>query len=205
MGRASGQRGAGDRILESRHLVGLFFGVVLLCGVFFTLGYVMGKTQYGGDVHAATGERPAPLNPRAAQPKDVAAAPAASVPGAGEWDFYSKKDDNHLEPASPTDAAAPTAKKISPARLKAKPSPARYVAPKMARGAMILQVAALRHQGDALAVADALQRKGFPSFVIAPTTDRFYRVQVGPFADERRADSAREALDRAGFKAILKR
>ena len=34
----NGKRGGGgDRILESRHLVGLFLGVVLLCGVFFTL------------------------------------------------------------------------------------------------------------------------------------------------------------------------
>src|ERR1700690_3018 len=49
----SGKRGGGERVLESRHLVGLFLGVVLLCGVFFTLGYVMGKTQYGGAVHAA--------------------------------------------------------------------------------------------------------------------------------------------------------
>ena len=48
----SGKRGAGERILESRHLVGLFLGVVLLCGVFFTLGYVMGQDQYGGAVHA---------------------------------------------------------------------------------------------------------------------------------------------------------
>ena len=48
----NGKRGGGDRILESRHLVGLFLGVVLLCGVFFTLGYVMGRTQYGGPVHA---------------------------------------------------------------------------------------------------------------------------------------------------------
>ena len=49
------RRGGGDRVLESRHLVGLFLGVVLLCGVFFTLGYVMGRTQYGGAVHAADG------------------------------------------------------------------------------------------------------------------------------------------------------
>ena len=48
----SGKRGGGDRVLESRHLVGLFLGVVLLCGVFFTLGYVMGRNQFGGSVHA---------------------------------------------------------------------------------------------------------------------------------------------------------
>lgn len=201
MGRGSGQRGGGDRILESRHLVGLFLGVVLLCGVFFTLGYVMGKTQYGGDVHAAAGERPAPPRP-AVQPKDQ---PPAPTPAAGDWDFYSKKDENHLEPASPAAAPPPAAKKIIPSFAKPKPSPARYIAPRMGRGAVVLQVAALTHQGDALAVADALQRKGFPSFVVAPTADRFYRVQVGPYADERGADSARRALDRAGFKAILKR
>ncbi len=49
----NGKRGGGDRVLESRHLVSLFLGVVLLCGVFFTLGYVMGHNQYGGPVHAA--------------------------------------------------------------------------------------------------------------------------------------------------------
>ena len=52
---SNARRGGGDRVLESRHLVGLFLGVVLLCGVFFTLGYVMGRTQYGGAVHAADG------------------------------------------------------------------------------------------------------------------------------------------------------
>ena len=48
----NGKRGGGDRVLESRHLVGLFLGVVLLCGVFFTLGYVMGRNQFGGPVLA---------------------------------------------------------------------------------------------------------------------------------------------------------
>ena len=69
----------------------------------------------------------------------------------------------------------------------------------------MLQVAALRHESDALAMADALQQKNFPSFVVTPTTDNFYRVQVGPYTDQRAADSARAALDHAGFKAILKR
>jgi cell division septation protein DedD len=54
-------------------------------------------------------------------------------------------------------------------------------------------------------MADALQQKNFPSFVVTPTTDSFYRVQVGPYSDEHAADSARAALDHAGFKAILKR
>jgi cell division septation protein DedD len=75
----------------------------------------------------------------------------------------------------------------------------------MLMGAVVLQVAALRHQSDALAMADVLQQKKFPSFVVAPTTDSLYRVQVGPYRDEHAADSARSALDHAGFKAIIKR
>jgi len=58
---------------------------------------------------------------------------------------------------------------------------------------------------DALAMADALQQKRFPAFVVTPTSDNFYRVQVGPYSDQKAAESAKSALDHAGFKAIIKR
>ncbi len=210
-----GKRGGGDRILESRHLVGLFLGVVLLCGVFFTLGYVMGRTQYDGAVHAATAaESSAPVARPAAKPKVSEAPPAAApVPSPGEWDFYTKKDDNHLEPASkpsspPAISTSPAASASvkSPAPVaKNTPAAARLQPPRVSRGSIVLQVAALSHQSDALALADALQQKGFPSFVVTPTGDGFYRVQVGPYPSERSAESARAGLEHAGFKAIVKR
>src|SRR5437763_5284799 len=40
-----GHRGAGERVLEGRHVIGLFLAVILLSGLFFTLGYVMGLHQ----------------------------------------------------------------------------------------------------------------------------------------------------------------
>ena len=211
----SGNRGAGERILESRHLVGLFLGVVLLCGVFFTLGYVMGRTQYAGAVHAAdalTGT----LSPRSPAPKPKAAdtPPAAAPAPSGEWDFYSKKDNNHLEPVAknpaPVSANADennsqgSAPNAAPSVAAAKP-PVRFQPPRLVKGSIVLQVAALNHESDALAMADALQQKKFPSFVVAPTTDNFYRVQIGPYASEQAAEAAKGALDRAGFKAIIKR
>ena len=210
----SGKRGAGDRILESRHLVGLFLGVVLLCGVFFTLGYVMGRTQYAGAVHASdalTGS----LSTRSPAPKEKPAEVPASPPPA-EWDFYSKKDNNHLEPAAKVSASAPsnstgndsTASAPAPAAPSADPAakpPARFQPPRLLKGSIVLQIAALTHESDALAMADVLQQKKFPSFVVAPTTDNFYRVQIGPYSNEQAADAARSALDRAGFKAIIKR
>src|SRR5262250_1570682 len=51
---SGGKRGAGERVLESRHVIGLFLLLLLFSGVFFTLGYVMGRGQYDGQVRAAT-------------------------------------------------------------------------------------------------------------------------------------------------------
>jgi len=211
----SGKRGSGDRVLESRHLVGVFLGVVLLCGVFFTLGYVMGRAQYGGSVHASESMlRTTPAVSAPAKPRAIAAPPARST---GEWDFYTNRHENRLEPAAtakppqaaplPLPGAAPKAPATAsgPAVVVPQTQPVRYRPPVMPRGSLVLQVAAVTHASDALAMAEVLEQKGFPSFVTAPTTDSFYRVQVGPYRDDRAAESAKGALDRVGFKAIIKR
>jgi cell division septation protein DedD len=73
------------------------------------------------------------------------------------------------------------------------------------RGAITLQVAALLREADALALAQALQEKKFPAIVITPSADRYYRVQVGPYADTRSANAARRELEKQGFKSIVRR
>ena len=146
MASGNARRGGGERVLESRHLVGLFLGVVLLCAVFFSLGYAMGHNQYGIAVHAADSSplaSPAmdPVSPgrATAKPKD----PAAPVTTPGEWDFYAKKDDNHLEPAAKSPAAVPAvahheagAPPAAAARSvsASKKPPARYQSPSIPRG-----------------------------------------------------------------------
>ncbi|HXT87414.1 MAG TPA: SPOR domain-containing protein [Verrucomicrobiae bacterium] len=209
--------------MESRHLIGLFLGVVLLCCVFFTLGYVMGKTQYGNTpVEAAS------LDSVKSLPPTAKPAPA-QTPASTEWDFYTEKKttDVPLKPQSAksgvSDPSAPsvvTAPRISPnvpasrniAPAASRPSrnsaalpPSRYRAPRMSRNAIVLQVGALRSQSDALAMTDALQRKGFPAFVVVPASDSFYRVQVGPFPTQAVGEKAKQSLEREGFKAIYRR
>src|SRR5258706_14370073 len=77
-------------------------------------------------------------------------------------------------------------------------------APAMPANSYTLQVAALRREADAMSLASHLQKKKFPAFVVSPQGDKYYRVQVGPYADQKSADAARKGLEGAGFKAIVK-
>ncbi|MGC1687013.1 MAG: SPOR domain-containing protein [Candidatus Acidiferrales bacterium] len=231
MAGGNGKRGGGDRVLESRHLVGLFLGVVLLCSVFFTLGYVMGRTQYGPPlpVHASAAGRDIVTGTPSELSKPADAVP---VPPNSEWDFDKQRDNNQLQhssPASDTSAfatapAAPTADATSApkslhgadttpsGRRAAKTISAnaielrRFQAPRISRGQIVLQIAAMTKETDAVSVADAAQRKSFPSFIVIPAAgDNLYHVQVGPYADVPAAERAKDSLDHAGFKAIIKR
>ncbi|MGA7919749.1 MAG: SPOR domain-containing protein [Candidatus Acidiferrales bacterium] len=223
---SSGRREGGDRVLESRHLVGLFLGVVILCGVFFTLGYVMGRTQYGGSVHAEAPLRSSlPLAPTPAKTKE--ANPPAAVAGSDQgWDFYDKKSaNNHLEPppatnpngkqsrnnsAQPgnqnqaTNVSVPVSAKTVPASTK-QLSPSGFLPPIMAKNSIVVQVAAVKLQRDALEMADAIEQKKLPAFVAMAPADKLYHVQIGPYPDMASAESAKRQLEQLGFKPIIKR
>jgi DedD protein len=227
---SNARRGGGDRVLESRHLVGLFLGVVLLCGVFFTLGYVMGRTQYGGAVHAADGFNSnvpsASVSPKSkSAPNAKPAAAPTPVPDNGGWDFYDNKKaaNDHLEPAPVPATSAPATKSPAsvpavatksnsappPAATKtvaapAPKQPARFQPPALTKNSIVLQVAAVKLQRDALEMADAIQQKKFPSFVATSPVDNFYHVQVGPYPDMPSAENAKRALEQLGFKPIIK-
>lgn len=210
-------------MLESRHLVGLFLGVVLLCGVFFTLGYVMGRQQYGGSVHAADASplRSAPPVAAAASAKNKESAPANnSAPGGDQsWDFYPKANsapNDHLDSAPSSRAKQPassfaarsSAKPAPPVAAKALPAsarePARFQPPALNKNSIVLQVAAVKVQRDALEMADAIQQKRFPSFVATSSADSLYHVQIGPYPDMAAAESAKRSLEQLGFKPIIK-
>jgi cell division septation protein DedD len=62
------------------------------------------------------------------------------------------------------------------------------VRPLSPRGAVLLQVAALTQENNALAMAEALRKKNFPAFVLlavgsAPMTGQTHPIQVSTFDD----------------------
>jgi cell division septation protein DedD len=207
----------GDFVLESRHLVGLFVLLVVIFGVVFTLGYLLGRGQYDSKVRAAVGPPAGFDAPAASAPaKSVAKQESedAQVPKkSSDWDFYHSADPqaaaDHLQPypkaltSSNPAPAKPAAS--SPKNVKAQKSASGTDGPLIPKGTIMLQVAAVLHQDDALALAQALQQKKFPALVIPPGADKLYRVQVGPYSDNQTAGKARQELEAKGFKSIIKR
>jgi cell division septation protein DedD len=74
--------------------------------------------------------------------------------------------------------------------------------PSVPSGAYVIQVAALLKQDDAVAIASSLQKKHYAVYVQKPQKDKYYRVQVGPFKDQKSADAAKKGLEGEGFKAF---
>jgi len=220
---SGGKRGgAGERVLESRHVIGLFMLMLLFSGVFFTLGYVMGRNQYDGQVRAATdphtklqnpfSSKPEPAIKRTSNSTPTEAPTDATAPPNSDWEFYhagdSKKTVDRLKPAvpvtAPSEKNAPVLIKSTAAPKSAGNSAKSMNAPLVPGGTYTLQVAAVRRETDALELASRLQHKKFPAFVLSPRGDKYYRVQVGPYTDQKNADAARKGLESAGFKAIVK-
>jgi DedD protein len=68
-----------------------------------------------------------------------------------------------------------------------------------------VQIAAVRKQEDAEALAQALRKKKYPVVTISGPNDKFYHVQVGPFVDMKVAETTRNKLIGDGYNPILKK
>src|SRR6516162_8535389 len=136
MASGGGKRSAGERVLESKHVIGLFLIMLLFSGLFFTLGYVMGRNQFDNPVGAAASGNfsrpepavlpkadPAPKKASAIFPNESASDPATS--SNSQWVLYSNNKPAISEPrleAAPKAPAVPTAS--TPVSLKTVVGPA---------------------------------------------------------------------------------
>jgi hypothetical protein len=68
----------------------------------------------------------------------------------------------------------------------------------------VLQVGAMRHEANADALAQDLQRKNFPAFVFRRGNDRFYRVAVGPYSEVDSPARVKDDLKKDGLKSFLR-
>ncbi|MBI2955773.1 MAG: SPOR domain-containing protein [Acidobacteria bacterium] len=171
------KKGGQDLVLEGRHLLGVFFLVVILCALFFTLGFVLGRSQ-------ATAQR-------AAAPAEKAAPPAGG-PAPADLSFYDR-----VESKEPAEKLPPQPAESKPAESKEPPA--------VAAASIYLQVAAVSQEPDAKRLAVELQKLGFAPVIRPPREDRYFRVLVGPFESTELATAAQRRLEAQGFREIIRR
>lgn len=189
--------------LGTGKLLALFFGLVALCGVFFGLGFTLGKTSYRPSLAAdSTVASTAPGFRNAAS--KTATPPTGSQEGMTFYKAVGQKDpDAQLAPAVAN--AAPAATESAPAEKPRDASaPADPMLPLPTSGYFV-QVAAVSKQEDALALVDALKKKQYSAFSSNPAGDKFYHVQIGPFSDVKDAEITRGKLISDGYNPILKK
>jgi len=200
--------------LGTAKLLGLFFGLVMVCAVFFALGYTLGRkseaglgslspttapltaSNHGKPAGAASGQSAAPMTfYKSVEQKDSNAQLTPATAEAGS-----------SAPAAPSESsssgASSNASQTQPSQAANPPDP---MAP-IPAGGYFVQVAAVSKQEDAETLVDALKKKQYPAFVASnSSTDKLFRIQLGPFGDIKEAESMRSRLVNDGYNPILKK
>ena len=88
---------------------------------------------------------------------------------------------------------------------QAQETPVRLPKPEGRRTELVVQVAALKEEGDARELTDQLRHKNFQAFVGTLPVDSYYRVMLGPYADEASARAVLGKLKKAGFDSFIRR
>jgi DedD protein len=191
--------------LGAGKLLAIFFAVVALCAITFGIGYSLGRGSAKatpGSLIPETNAQPATAN---ASPKPIAGQPAA--PKTADCPAGT---DCTQQAAAPQDLSfykaveqKQASTQLTPPPEAPKPAPAAELKPITTTGYMV-QIAAVSKHEDAEVLRDALQRKQYPVVITQAPTDKFFHVQVGPFANMKDADAMRARLVNDGYNPILK-
>jgi DedD protein len=206
--------------LGTAKLLGLFFGLVMVCAVFFALGYTLGRKSDVGLSAASAAAVPLQTTSNASKPA------GSALPPAQPMTFYKavEQQDANAQLTPATDAvssnavsagqstgttggapasATPSTGAQSPSSQAMGPPDPMAAIP---AGGYFVQVAAVSKQEDADALVDALKQKQYPAFVASSSpNDKLFRVQLGPFDDIKEAEGMRTRLINDGYNPILKK
>jgi len=214
----------GDKGLSTRHLILVFLAGVAVCGVFFSLGFLVGYNERSARMAPVT-ERvatSATIPPTVNTPLETtpvgssgAAPSTTSVPpplASMEASAPASPPGEQKPVTAPGTASPVTAPHPSPAEAEREPEPGAPSTPSAAVGEVgvgfTVQVVASRTKQDADALVKILEERGYPVFLVTPeyahANDHLYRVQVGPFKSKDDAEKVRTKLTQEGFKPFIK-
>jgi len=210
-------------------ICGIFFSIG------YSLGRNAGREQAANDQTpvtsgadaVATNSASSESKPSAAvvkpEPVTPSADPNATTPK-NDLTFYKavQQNDNDGTPAAGTKRADPAEQKVAatPAPVNAASNSSvamadrssnsnvmAHTSPVTGPGTIVVQIAALSREDDAVSLAGALRKKNYNVFVVnnPVNNDKFYHVQVGPFANLGDAEAMKAKLVAEGYKPIIKR
>ncbi len=186
--------------LGTGKMLAVFFGLVVLCAVFFGMGFRLGKNSANpaaaGELAPATSAGASGLRPSAAKASNASpASDPTSYKPVAQKDADSQPAANSA-PGAASDASAASEGQTAPAAdSNAPPS----------LNAYYVQVAAVSKQEDADALVEALKKKQYAAFAAGTSGDKLFHVQVGPFGDVKDAEAVRARLVSDGYNPILKK
>jgi DedD protein len=189
--------------LGTGKLLVLFFGLVAVCALFFALGYSLGRRSEPAITMANAAASPQ-ITPGATKP------PGNGSKQASPMTFYKaveqKEANPELTPPASDAKSQSTPNSTAAAGQSAPSAPTTPDNTTLPISAYLVQVAAVSKQEDADALVDALKKKDYPAFVASTSSsDKLFRVQVGPFSDIKDAEAMRARLISDGYNPILKK
>ena len=177
--------------LGTGKMLALFFGLVILCAIFFGMGFTMGKNSVRSapELQATpSGGRPSAAN------KAVTPTPATETQAPATTS----------QPAPDTNTGSgPSPQNAAPDQNTQQPPAAQQ--PVQPGTGYSVQVAAVSKQEDADALVEALKGHQYSAFIANQPGDKLFHVQVGPFTDIKDAEATRAKLVSDGYNPILKK
>jgi len=189
--------------LSTGKLLGIFFALAIICGVFFTMGYLLGKSNSAGGrteivatVPSSSAGKPYAGN------KTPEAVTQTCPPGSPNCPTTTASDTSST--TKPSDQ--PSATQPSSGSKTSDQSTAQSAGTDKsgAASSFMVQVAAVSKQEDAEILVTALRKKQYPVFIANAAGDPLFHVQVGPFTDRKDAEAMRTRLSGDGYNAIVK-
>lgn len=214
--------GEGERLekgLSTRYLLMVFLAGVAVCAVFFSLGFLVGYNERSlkvvpvtENVTGSSSVIPPTINPPTSA-LGTSSSTSFQPPGAGSADQIStesiqlEKSQKAQAPAPVNPPSAQTAV-ASPAPGVGQPATSAKPESSSPGQSLAVQVTALRDRAEAEALVKTLKRRGFAAFLLTPqaahSSDKLFRVLVGPFATRQEAEKAQAKLSRQGYRTFIK-
>lgn len=218
--------------LGSGTLLLLFFGLVLLCGLCFGMGYAVGRRAPVAEQASSPGAdgSQTPLQPNAglakpsatlqtvvAPPQTSAPVPITSTPAAG-----APVATTAVAPISAPSAVQAGQSQIHPALVHPTLVQSALVHPALAtsqatmqpaaqtvqpalpqQSQLMVQIAAVQNPEDADVLLNALHKRGYAVTAVRNPIDNLIHVRIGPFSNRQQAGSWQQRLLNDGYNAII--